>query len=291
MGVSLQIILNTIQIGSVYALFSLGFSLTFGVMRLVNFAHGEFFAMAALCSSAFVTLIALPQLPIWAVFILSGTVSIACVVVLSYIVYKICFERFLHDMGTGFIISLGLVLIMQSALFEIFGGFPLSMPPLVRGNLTILGATTTNQRALVTIAAVLITIGLYFFLMKSRIGLALRAAAEDHEAAMLQAIPYRQIATIGFVIGAALAAVAGVLIAPTIVVVPTIGASFLIKGFMIAVVGGLGSIRGALIASLLFALVESIGGFFWDLSMASVLTFALVIALLSIRPRGLFGHA
>jgi branched-chain amino acid transport system permease protein len=119
----------------------------------------------------------------------------------------------------------------------------------------------------------------------------LRAVAEDHEAAMLQGMPYRRIALAGFLIGTLLAAVAGALLAPVAVISPSIGSDYLVKGFIAVVIGGLGSIPGAIIGSLLIATIESVGGYYFDPSLATIAMFVIVMAVLLVRPTGLMGHA
>ena len=291
MSVLAQLVINTLQIGAVYVLFALGLQLIFGVMRIINFAHAEFFTFAALVAAVVMgwaerTL----GWPVWLEYLLSTLSSLAAVIAVGLLVYQFVFRRYLRDLVAGFIISLGLVLLFQGGMFEIFGGMPHSMPPLVQGNTSILGARLTNQRLVLCGLSLAITVVLYLLLKRTRLGLALRAMAEDHEAAMLQGIPYRRIALYGFVIGVGLAALAGCLIAPLAVVVPTMGADYLIKAFMIVIVGGLGSLPGAIVASFLIAFVESFVGFVWDLSTATIIMFVVVMILLLIRPQGLFGH-
>jgi branched-chain amino acid transport system permease protein len=273
-------------------LFALGLTLIFGVMRIINFAHAEFFTLAAL-----VVAVAMGwaqgalHWPLWLEYLGSSLAALAVVVVLGTLLYQFAFRRYLRDLVAGFILSLGLVLLLQGAMFEVFGGLPHEMPVLVPGNTRFLGATMTNQRLLLCALSLAITVLLYLMIHRTRLGLGLRAMAEDHEAAMLQGMPYRRIALYGFLIGLVLAAIAGCLVAPLAVVVPTLGADYLIKAFMIVIVGGLGSLPGAVVASFIIAFVESSVGFVWDLSTATIIMFAVVIGLLLVRPQGLFGYA
>lgn len=292
MNVLPQLFINTLQIGAVYVLFALGLTLIFGVMRVINFAHGEFFSLAALVTAVFVSgLSARFGFPIWIEYLLSFIGAVAVVVIVAILIYKVGFERYLRDMVAGFIISLGLVLLLQGLYLEIFGGLPRNVPTMIEGSVTILGASLTIQRVIICGLSLVVTVVLFMFVKHTRLGMALRAMAEDHEAAMLQGIAYRRIAFYGFCIGSLLAAIAGCLIAPLTVVVPTMGSGYLIKAFMIVIIGGLGSIPGAIIASFIIALVESVGGYLWDLSTATLIIFALVIVLLLFRPQGLLGHA
>jgi len=290
MDVAAQLLVNTLQIGAIYVLFALGLTMIFGVMRIVNFAHGEFFSLAALLTSVATLWFSSLGLPTWASYLIAFAMAVTAVLALSYITYQLAFKAFLGDMLGGFIVSLGLVMLLQGILFEIFGGAPRVVPNIVEGNLIFFGGTITRQKLIICILALLITVGLYQFLQRSRLGLALRAMAEDQEAALLQGINYRKIALYGFLIGSGLAAIAGCLIAPLTSIVPTMGGGYLMRAFMIVIIGGLGSIPGAIIGSFFIASIESIGGYFFDLSTATVTMFGLIAVLLLVRPQGLLGH-
>lgn len=287
-----QLLINTLQIGSVYVLFALGLTLIFGTMRIINFAHAEFFTFAALVAAvAMAWAHRTFDGPLVLEYAGASAVAILAVMLLGFLTYQFAFRRYLRDLVAGFIVSLGLVLLLQGALLEVFGGVPHPIPQLIGGKTTLFGATLTNQRLVLCALSLGFTITLYLLINRTRLGLGLRAMAEDHEAAMLQGMPYKRIALAGFLIGVGLAALAGCLIAPLAVVVPTLGADYLIKAFMIVIVGGLGSLPGAIIASFLIALVESVVGFYWDLSTATIIMFTVVIVLLLVRPQGILGHA
>jgi branched-chain amino acid transport system permease protein len=131
---------------------------------------------------------------------------------------------------------------------------------------------------------------LYWTLAMTKLGKALRAASIDHEAAMLQGIAYNRIAFLGFLIAAGLGAVAGGLIAPVSATTPAIGADYLVKGFIAVIVGGLGSVPGAILGGFFIACIETLGGFYFDPSWATIAIFLLVIAVLLVMPKGLLGH-
>jgi branched-chain amino acid transport system permease protein len=175
-------------------------------------------------------------------------------------------------------------------LLSSFGGAVRSVPEIISGTVTVLGVPVTTQRLVLCIAAVLVTGVLYWTMAATKLGKALRAVAADHEAAMLQGIPYNQLALFGFLIAAVLAAVAGALIAPVTIISPVIGSDYLMKGFMSVVVGGLGSVPGAIVGALLIALVESVGGYYFDPSSATLAIFGLVIAVLLVKPKGVLGR-
>jgi branched-chain amino acid transport system permease protein len=161
----------------------------------------------------------------------------------------------------------------------------------VSGDLSLLGGVVNSQRLLIFGVAVLVTILLNLLVHRTRLGSALRAVADDHEAAMLQGIRFRRISCYGFAIGSVLAAVAGGLIAPLVSTTPTISDDYLVKAFIIIIVGGLGSIPGAILASFLIAAIESFGGYYFDLTSAAIVSNIIVIIFLLVRPQGFMGQA
>ncbi|WP_342641800.1 branched-chain amino acid ABC transporter permease [Rhodoligotrophos ferricapiens] len=291
MSTFVQLLINAVQIGAIYVLFSLGLTLIFGVMRIINFAHGEFFSLTALLISVQVGwLTSQVGLPPWADYLLAFAVALVVLLIISVLVFRFGFAHYLGDMTSGFILSLGLVLIMQGGMLELFGGYPRSVPALVEGSITVLGGAISLQKLLICALALAATGAILFMVMRTPLGVSLRAVAEDQEAAMLQGIRYRRIALYGFLIGSALAALAGGLIAPLAVILPSMGGEFLIKAFMIVIIGGLGSIPGAILASFLLAAIESFGSFYVDLPTATIGMFVLVAVVLVLRPQGLLGR-
>ncbi|HUT51067.1 MAG TPA: branched-chain amino acid ABC transporter permease [Alphaproteobacteria bacterium] len=292
MELAAQLLINTLQIGVVYVLFSLGLTIIFGVMKIVNFAHGEFFAVAALLMAVLVNTAADEfGLPLWVGYAGGFVGAVIAVLVLGLIVYRPAFERYLRDLVGSFILSVGLLLLLQGILLEVFGGVPRVVPRMGDNTISILGGRITELRLAVSLIALAIMLLAYLLIQRTRLGMALRAMSEDHEAAMLQGIRYRRIALYGFLIGSVLAATAGALIAPLTAITPAIGGDYLVKAFIIVIVGGLGSITGAISAGFLIALIESIGGFFLDPSLTTVALFMLVIIFLVLRPQGIMGHA
>jgi branched-chain amino acid transport system permease protein len=292
MELFVQLLANTLQIGFVYVLFALGLTLIFGVMKIINFAHGAFYTAAALIvTSVLPFATATLGLPVWAGYALAAIAALAVVLCLGALVYIVGFQHVLKDLNGSFILSIGLLLVLNGAYLAIYGGAPRSVPQIVPGTVSIFGATLTIQRLALVIIAAVVTAGLYLLIERTRLGLALRAVAQDQEAAMLQGIPYRRVALYGFLIGAALAACAGVLMAPINAVTTVSGDEFLIKAFIIIIIGGLGSVAGAIVGGLFIAMIESVGGYFFDPSTATLAMFVLVIVFLLVRPQGILGNA
>ncbi len=286
----IQLALTTIQIGSVYILFSLGLTLIFGVMRIVNFVHGHFFAVSALIVAATApALVAGGMTPLPA-YLLAALAGITASVALGAAVYLFGFRYFQRDLVGSFILSTGLVLVLDGALMHIFGGAVRGMPEIFPGQIRIAGVSVTLQRLILCITAFAMAVLLYWGLGHTKLGKVLRAVAMDHEAAMLMGVPYGRIAFAGFLIATGLATIAGALIASVSIVSPVIGTDYLIKGFIAVIIGGLGSVPGAILGGLFVALVETLGGYYLDSSYAALAIFVLVIAVLLVRPKGLLGR-
>lgn len=286
----MQLLMNSLQIAAAYILFSLGLTLIFGVMRIVNFTHGEFFTLPLLVMGALVPVLLGANVPLVATYALSAVLGISCTLLLGGVIYKFALKRFQRDMTGSFVVSVGLSLLLQGIFLELFGGVPSRLPTLIEGTVNVLGAYITLQRLVITCCALLVAGALCWTIASSRLGKALRAVAEDHEAAMLQGIPYRRIALIGFLIATGLAAVAAVLLSPVTVSSPIIGNDYLIRGFIAIVIGGLGSIPGAILGSVLIAVIESAGGYYFDPTWATITMFALTMFVLLVRPKGILGH-
>jgi branched-chain amino acid transport system permease protein len=201
------------------------------------------------------------------------------------------FYKFTRDLLGSFTLSLGFLFVGQGVLLAVFGGAPRVTPRLIGGDVSLMGGTVSEQRLLIFGVAVAVTLALNAFVRRTRLGNALRAVADDREAAMLQGIRYKQISCYGFGIGSVLAAIAGGLIAPLVSTTPTISDDYLVKAFIIIIVGGLGSIPGAILASFLIAAIESFGGYFFDLTSAAIVSNIIVIAFLLVRPQGFMGQA
>jgi branched-chain amino acid transport system permease protein len=288
---ALQLLVTTLQIGAVYILFSLGLTLIFGIMKVVNFVHGHFFALSAMLMAVVVPKIAATGMSVQLAYLVGGVGAIAVSLALALAIYRFGLVRFMRDMEGAFILTMGLALFLDGVFLATFGGAVRAVPQIIEGNVSILGAPLTIQRLVLCVVAALVTVVLYWALASTKLGKALRAVAADHEAAMLQGIPYNRIALIGFVLASVLAAFAGVLIAPVSVVSPVMGTDYLMKTFIAVVVGGLGSISGAIVGALFIGFIEAVGGYFFDSSTATVAVFILVIVVLLVRPKGLLGHA
>jgi branched-chain amino acid transport system permease protein len=292
MTITSQLIINGLQIGAVYVVFSLGLTLIFGVMKIINFSHGEFFTLAGLAVATMVPPVqAALGLPNWLTYAICFVVMLGAMCALGFGLFGAVFARFVRDPVGALIMTLGLSMLMQSLFITFFGNAPRRVLALVPGTLLLAGGRISYDRAIVFALAILLTIALWYFLQHTRTGLALRAVAEDREAALLQGMNDRSVMRAGFVIGIMLSALAGGMIAPTTVLSPLIGADYLTKAFIIIIVGGTGSVSGAIIGGLVVGMIESLAGFYLNSTTALIALFVLVSAVLLVRPEGIMGHA
>ncbi|PLP98572.1 branched-chain amino acid ABC transporter permease [Cupriavidus pauculus] len=279
-----QALVNGVIIGLLYLLMAIGFTLVFGVMRIVNFAHGEFYMFGAFFAYVLVANWHLP-------FIAAVGIAFVLAVLLGWLVEELVLKPFRNDELNGMIATIGLGMILQAVALMIYGPDPQFMPSVADGNVSIGAVTLPMSRLYVVGFSVVVLLALYLFLGHSRTGRALRAVVQDTEIATAQGVRARLIYPLGFGIGVGLAAVAGALMAPLFSVSPFIGATPLLKAFIVVILGGLGSIPGAALASLLLGVTESAASTFLSNSIAEILIFALVMAMLVIRPTGLLGRA
>ena len=286
----IQLVATGLQIAAVYVLFSLGLTLIFGVMQVVNFAHGQFFTMTALLIAVTLPLLVAQGMVIWLAYGISVLFGILASMVLGIVIYQFGLRFFQRDMAGSFILTVGIVLLLEGVFLHYFGGVVRTVPPFVDGSINLLGVNITLQRVVLIVVSAIFTLILYRVLATTRIGKAMRAVSIDHEAAMLQGIPYRRIAYAGFLIATFMGALAGAVMAPLAMISPTVGSDYLVKGFIAVIIGGLGSVPGAIVGSLFIGMIESFVGYFFDPSIANIAIFALVIITLLVRPHGLLGH-
>ncbi|WP_342132685.1 branched-chain amino acid ABC transporter permease [Hydrogenophaga sp. OTU3427] len=278
-----QATVNGLVVGLLYLLMAVGFTLVFGVMRMVNFAHGEFYMLGAFAAYTLVVHLGLP-------FLLAVALSVVLAIAFGSVVEWLILKPFRKDELNGMIVTIGLAMILQNVALMVFGPDPVSMPSIATGATTVLGVTVANSRLYVVVFAIAVLLLLYAFLRHSPVGRGLRAVVEDADIAALQGVRSRLYYPLGFGIGIGLAAIAGALMAPLFSVSPFMGQTPLLKAFMVVILGGLGSIPGAAIAGLCLGLLESYSSLFLSSSTADMLIFILVVVGMLAFPRGLIGR-
>ena len=278
-----QTVVNGLMVGMIYMLMAIGFTMVFGIMRIVNFAHGEFYMVGAFMFAIFYGSYEVP-------FALSLLLAIVTTALVGLVMERLVFSRFRGNELNGMIASVGVALIMQNAALLIWGPSPRSVPAVVSGVISFGGIVFPWSRVVVIIGA-LIAVGLlYVLIAHTQLGRAMRAVAQDAEIALAQGIRVEVIFPLAFVLGVALAALAGALMAPVLSVSPFVGLAPTLKAFVIVVIGGLGSVPGAVAGGLLIGLIESFAGTFMSAALAEILQFIVVIAVVLLRPQGLLGR-
>jgi branched-chain amino acid transport system permease protein len=279
-----------IVLAGIYALFSVGLSLIFGVLDVINTAHGEFFAVGGYLAFSAIVLLHLPA-PIG---IVAGTLGSFA---LGLAVYPLLIGPLRRRLGRRpqgplfLVLTLGLSTFMQSSLLAIAGGDYLRVPPYLRGMLDLGFTAISYQRLVILGVAVVALATLFLFLRYHRVGMAIRAVAMNPEAAQSVGINLARVFTLTLGLGLGLAGLAGALIAPLFNVYPTVGFPLTIKAFAITILGGLGNVAGALLASVVIAVVEALSVLVMPSEWQSIIAFVVMILVLLVRPQGLLGRA
>ncbi len=282
---NLPYLLAGISVGGQYALIAIGYTMVYGILRLINFAHGDIFMVAAL-----VTVYATTSMPLY----LSIPLTLVVTVALGLLVERAAYKPLRNAPRMSVMISaIGVSYLLQNLALYVTGGLAQTYPaiPFISGTVQIGPATTK----MVTLVTPVLTIVLVFALMQlinhTKIGMAMRAAANDFETSRLMGIKVDNVISMTFLIGSFLAAVGSLLYFTNYAsVVPTSGAMPGLKAFVAAVFGGIGSIPGAVIGAFIIGICENIiKGLGWT-TFSDAFTFALLIVILIVKPTGLFGE-
>ena len=267
-----------------YALIAIGLTLIFGVMRIVQYAHGEFYMLGA-----FILYYAITQLgvPYWLGVIMSAISLFVIGALLQVVLFRPLIGK---NMLYSLAVSMGLIFIISSGGLLLFGTIVRGIPNPFSGGVTVFGALLTYERLTISLISAALIIGLWLFLDRTRLGMALRAVSEDPEVASLQGVNVGQMHWIAFGLGSALSSVAGCLMGTLLSIVPTMGFGATMKAFMIVIMGGLGSIPGALIGSMILGVIDSFGTTLLDADLAYIIGFSVIFITLVVRPTGLFGQ-
>jgi branched-chain amino acid transport system permease protein len=270
--------------GGVYALLAIGFSLIFGVARIVNIAHTAFYMLAAYALYGMLVIGGMPLL-------LAIPLAVAAVVALSLVCYKLVIEPVRQHESAVLIATIALALIFQESLLVSFGGSFLGIPNAVEGVTSILGVRVSYQRLIILLVVAITLVATWYLLNRTRLGLAIRAAANDQEIANLMGMNVNRVAMYTVGISVALAAIAGVVVAPVFVVDPLMWLSPLVTMLAIVVLGGLGSLKGSLIGAFIIGYVEAITVFAVPSGsyLKGAVALSIMVLVLLIRPEGLFG--
>ncbi len=276
--------ISGVSLGSVYAIIALGYTMVYGIAKMLNFAHGDVIMVGGYVSLLTVTALSLPW---WVGVLLAMLVCTVLGVLIEGLAYKPL--RAAPSLAV-LITAIGVSYFLQNAALLLWGSTPMSYTPIVSGSLS-LGGLKISYISLVTIVmCIVIMVGLTLFTDKTRMGKAMRACSEDNGAAQLMGINVNRTISLTFAIGSALAAIAGVLLCSfNTSLMPTTGSMPGIKAFTAAVFGGIGSIPGAFLGGILLGIIESLAKAYISTQLANSIVFAVLIVTLLVRPAGLLG--
>jgi branched-chain amino acid transport system permease protein len=277
-----QVLVNGLSLGAIYILVALGFTLLFGIMRVVNFAHGAF---AMLGGYALYFLYGVYKLP-YPIAIIGGALLVAAV---SLILERLVFRWFYHKMFQSMIALLGLNMAIVYTSVMVWDVNERSIPAVANGILELGGMTLPFDRLVIMGIAVVVLALFWLFVTHTRHGLAMRAAAQDVEIAATQGVNTLFIYKLAFFIAIFMTALAGGLYAQTYALSPFMGDRPLMVAFIVVILGGMGSVSGAALGGLLLGLTESFLSTFYGASVSTFVSFGVVVALLIFRPWGLLG--
>jgi len=279
-----QGLVNGLEMGCLYALMALGLCLIFGVMKTVNFAHGEFLMLGAYATYYLFGQIGMP-------YILSFILTMALLFALGFGIEKGFLRPIRGNTVAGFIFTLGLSMFLMNLGWLVFGLVTKGVPSPFPGLLQVGTVRTSVERVVTAVIALGLIGGLMYIVYRSKLGRAFRAVAQDPEAAQLQGVNISHISSLSLAISLALAGASGSLVACLFNILPSMGVRPCALAFVIVVVGGLGSIPGAIIAALLVGLVESFVSIYVGTIWSWGAIFLMAFLVIAFRPQGLRGRA
>ena len=278
-----ELLFGGLLLGGLYALMACGLNLIFGVMRVINFAHGELLAIGALST---VSLVAGYGFPFWAALILVPMLTAA----IGLLMHRLILQRLAQaPMIMTLLATYAMSTILVNGAILTWGGGYRGLPGVLTGSVQLFGANVSVSRLVAFLVALGTSLVVWWILEKTRFGRAVRSVSQAPELAEISGISIEFVRNATFALGAGMAGLAGVLMAPTFASDPQLGVRFLIKAFAVIIVGGMGSYPGAIAAALLLGVIEVVGGYFTGAVIGSALLFLLMLGVLLVRPRGLLG--
>ncbi|ANN69121.1 branched-chain amino acid ABC transporter permease [Bordetella bronchialis] len=279
----IELFVAGILLGGLYALMACGLNLVFGVMRVINFAHGDLLAVGALTT---VSLVAGMHLPYIAALVLAPLLTAALGLAMQWIVIRRIADG---PMIMSLLATFALSTIIVNVAILIWGGGYRGLPTVLGGSVAIAGMDIPLSRLVSFLVAMAATLGVWWFLQATRYGKAIRSVSQAPELAVISGISINQVRNVTFALGAAMAGLAGVLLAPTFASDAQLGARFGIKAFAVIIVGGMGSYPGAMLAALMMGVLEVFAGYFYGQVLGAATVFLAMLIVLIFRPRGIFG--
>ncbi|ERS84630.1 ABC transporter permease [Marinobacter sp. EVN1] len=282
MNLFFQQIINGLTLGSIYGLVALGLTLVYGILHVPNFAHGALYMVGAFMSYFFMV-----DLGVHYWIAMAG--SAVVVAILAVLCERLVFHPLrnsppIHDK----IAAIGILLFLEAVVQMFWGSDFRRMSSPFTGILNFDGLIIPEQRLLIIVGAFVLVFALQLFLRKTMTGATIIAMAQSREGAFLVGIDANRVAMMTFAISGALAAIAATLYAPINLVYPAMGHLVIMKAFVIIIIGGMGSIPGAIVGGMIIGFAEALGGFYISTDYKDIIAFGLLVVILSIRPQGLF---
>ena len=283
----LQYLINGISIGSVYAIIALGYTMVYGIAKMLNFAHGDVIMVGAYISFCVTTYLGLPA-------VVSVIAAVIVCTLLGITIEGLAYKPLRGTPSLAVLITaIGVSYFLQNAAQLIWGAAPKNFTSLVTMKPIMFfngGLVITGEAILTVVVSALVMVGLTLFTNKTRTGKAMRAVSEDRDAAQLMGINVNRTISTTFAIGAALAAIAGVLLCSTVPTLqPTTGSMPGIRAFTAAVFGGIGSMPGAMLGGILLGIIETLSKKYISTDFSDAIVFAVLIVILLLKPAGLLG--
>ena len=296
----LQMVVNSLQLGSFYALIALGYSMVYGVLLLFNFAHGDLFMVGAyigfFVATGILALVTLTSvvLPGWLILVLTILVAMLLTSFLGMTVERIGYRPLRNaPRASAAITGLMIGIILETSVLAFLGAERLAFPALIEtATYQIGGVIITNKRIMIVFVALLLMLALHQFVQRTKWGMAMRATAYDFVVVPLMGVPLNNIAALTFALGTGLAAAAGILFSVAYPVLdPYMGITFGWKAFVAAILGGRGSILGAAVAGFMLGFIEIFVAAFFPSTLRDLIAYSIIILILVFRPHGLFGES
>lgn len=278
-----QVLINGFVLSCFYVLVALGLNLIMGVMHIVNFAQGTVYMLSTLILYILCVELGLN-------YFLAGALSIAATALLGVCMERLFFRRLYGQFLPSLVMSLGLMLAIEGAVWLRFGIISKSIPSVFQGTFRFLGGSVSFERLVVIIGGLILIAGLFVFIRHTKAGQAIRAIEQDREAAILHGIEISSMCRLVFIVSFALSAAAAFLVSPLAAVDPNIGHIPLLKGLVVIVLGGMGSVIGTLVGGFIIGFIESIMSSLFDPTIASIASFGILMLILLVRPHGFLAY-
>ncbi len=301
MDIFVQQLINGLTLGSVYAVVALGYTMVYGIIQLINFAHGEVVMIGAMVALSVITALAGSGLPPMMVLVIAVMIAIPSCMLIAFAVEKIAYKPLRNAPRLSpLITAIGLSIILQTLAMWYWGRNYFPFPNLIEmSSFQIMGATISNVQIVIIFLSIAMMMGLLFLIHKTKLGVAMRATAQNQNVAGLMGIDANFVIAMAFVIGAGLGAVAGVMVGSYYGVIHyQMGFMLGLKAFTAAVLGGIGNIAGAMLGGLLLGIIQALGAGYIDVltfgvfgsEHEEVIVFVVLILVLLVRPSGLLGE-